>query len=561
MAFSSFFRGLVNLLKLPLLPLWWLFRAVGRPRAPWIEVRLRRRLVEMTDSRRMLLHRLVPAMAPVRPTALDELRRLAAHAARDPRLEGVVFFVPTLVAGWAMARSLRDVLMGLRAAGKRVVVFLPDGGTHKELYVASAADRILLPPQATLLLLGVRAQLRYFKGLFDKVGVEVERFARAEYKTAGENFARDRMSDAQRTQLKALLEVIDTELRTAIAEGRNLDETAVQALFEAGFLRGAEAVTQGVVDALAYEDELAARLQPGDAKPRFARAEAYLSYHEARWFRPLRVEPHLAVVPVHGPIASGRRADRVVAALRLACKNQRVRGVVLHVDSPGGSASVSDRVYREVVRVAEKKPLVACFGDVAASGGYYVAAGAPTIVAQPTTVTGSIGVVSIRLLATELLGRLGVRTEVLRKAPHADMFSPSRPLDASERAILEREMDGFYRDFVALVARGRGRSTDEIEPLARGRIWAGVDAHERGLVDRLGGLEVAVREIQAKLPGGAALQPRLLLPRTTDVSPEPSLPVGAELLEVVAPELTALWRLGHGAERVLLWEPAVPDLG
>lgn len=561
MVLSSSFRGLSNLLKLPLLPLWWLLRALGRPRAPWIEVRLRRRLVEMADPRRALLHRLVPALAPTRPTSLEDLRRLAAHAARDRRVEGVVFFLPVLATGWASARSLRDVLVGLRAAGKQVAVFLPDGGTHKELYVASAADRVLLPPQATLLLLGVAARSRYFKGLLDKVGVEVERFARAEYKTAAENLALDRMSEAQRTQLDALLGTVDAELRGALREGRGLDEAAVERLFEAGFLRGSEAVAHGAVDSLAYEDEVAAKLQPGVAKPRTVRGGAYLSYWEARWFRPLRPPPHLAVVPVHGPIATGKRADRVVAALRLARKDRRVRGVVLHVDSPGGSASVSDRIHREVVRVAEKKPVVACFGDVAASGGYYVAAGAAAIVAQPTTVTGSIGVVSARLLAAELLERLGVRTEVIRKAPHADMFSPARPLEASERAILEREMDGFYQDFVALVARGRGRPVEEIEPLARGRIWSGLDARERGLVDRLGGLDAALDELRAKIPGGAALRPRLLVPRTTDVPPEPAADAGAAALADLVPELVTFWRLARGPDRVLFWDPRAVDLG
>jgi len=554
---ASLLRALLNLLKLPFVPLWWALRLLGRPRTPWIEVRIRRRLVELVGRRPSALARLAPWLAGARPTALEDLRRLAAHAARDRRVEGVVFVVPMLAVGWATARSLRDVLGGLRKAGKRVAVFLPDGGTHKELYVASAADTILMPPQATLSMLGVAARSRYFKGLLDKAGVRVERFARAEFKTAGENLARDRMSGPQRTQLGALLDAIDGELRGALGAGRGLDAGAVEALFEEGFLRGPAAIARGVVDVLAYEDEIAAALQPGVARPRLGQGDAYLRFREARWFHPLRREPYVAVVPVHGPIGVGRRADRVVAALRVARKDPGVRGVILHVNSPGGSATVSDRVYREVARVSEKKPVVACFGDVAASGGYYVAAGAAAIVAQPTTVTGSIGVVSARLVATELLERLGVRTEVLRRAPHADMFSPSRPLDDDERAILKREMDGFYRDFVALVARGRGRSVDEVEALARGRIWAGVDAQREGLVDRLGGLETAMEELRVRL-GGARLRPRLLLPRSTDIRPEPSEPALA-FFGALAPGAIALWELARGSDRVLLLDPTVPD--
>jgi protease-4 len=171
----------------------------------------------------------------------------------------------------------------------------------------------------------------------------------------------------------------------------------------------------------------------------------------------------------------------------------------LWVDSPGGSAEASDLIHREVVRVKEKKPVVAYFGEVAASGGYYVAAHANAIVAQPLGLTGSIGVVSARLLASTLLDRIGVRTEVLRTGPHADFHSPHRPLSDAERAILDRELDAFYEAFVALVADGRGRPVEEIEPLARGRVWLAADAHQRGLVDELGGMEVAIERLKRSI--------------------------------------------------------------
>ncbi|HJL37804.1 MAG TPA: signal peptide peptidase SppA, partial [Polyangiaceae bacterium LLY-WYZ-15_(1-7)] len=510
------YRALVSLLRLPFFPLWWLARRASRPRAPWVHVRLQRRLVELPHRRRRLLLRLL-GLPEALPTALSTLRQLARRASTDPHVEGVVFTLPPLLVGWATASSLRGVLADLRAAGTRVVVHLPEGGSHKELYVASAADRVLLAPEATLICLGLAAEVRSYKGLLDQLGVAVEPFARAEYKTAMEPFAREAMSDAQREQLGALLDTLDGRLRDALGEalrGRGRSDAELAAIFERGFLRGEDAVRYGLADGVCYEDELPLQLRAeGEGPPpKTVRAPRYLGWWEARFLRPLRRPPHVAIVELQGTIAPGRKAERTIAAIRQARKDRRVRGVVLLVSSPGGSALTSDLLHRELVRLREKKPLVAYFADVAASGGYYVGAPAQAIVAQPTTLTGSIGVVSARLLAEDLLARLGIRTEVIRRAPHADMFSPARPLDEAERAILERELDGFYEAFVRIVAEGRGRPAEEIEPLARGRVWSGADAKERGLVDQLGGLDVAIQIVRERLGAGPELRARRLEP-------------------------------------------------
>jgi protease-4 len=203
------------------------------------------------------------------------------------------------------------------------------------------------------------------------------------------------------------------------------------------------------------------------------------------------------------------RRGSIVAALRHARQDRRALGVLLWVDSPGGSAEASDLIHREVVRVKEKKPVVAYFGEVAASGGYYVAAHANAIVAQPLGLTGSIGVVSARLLASRLLDRVGIRTEVLRTGPHADVFSPHRPLTDEERSLMNRELDAFYDSFVALVADGRGRPVEDIEPLARGRVWLAADAHHHGLVDELGGMDAALEQLKDRIDVPAPLRERL----------------------------------------------------
>ena len=190
-------------------------------------------------------------------------------------------------------------------------------------------------------------------------------------------------------------------------------------------------------------------------------------------------------------------------------RNPRIRAVVLDIDSPGGAVTASEGLYAKVSRLRQKKPVVAYFGEVAASGGYYVAAHVDSIVAQPLTITGSIGVVSARLLAKELLERVGIRTEVLRTGPHADVFSPHRTLTDDERALMNRELDAFYESFVGLVADGRGRPVEEIEPLARGRVWLAADAHRLGLVDELGGMDLALDLLKARIDVAPRLRERL----------------------------------------------------
>jgi protease-4 len=277
----------------------------------------------------------------------------------------------------------------------------------------------------------------------------------------------------------------------------------------------------------------------------------------------------LGVIEVHGPIVSRPRLslapvaaeDSIVAALRAARESRAVRGVVLHIDSPGGSALASDRIYHEVTRLAEVKPVVAYMSNVAASGGYFIAAAAHTVVAQPQTVTGSIGVVSARIVVGPLLERLGVFTSVVKRGARADLFSVSRRLDDDERAVIERELDAFYRTFLNAVARGRRRPVEAIEPLAQGRIYSGTAAHARGLVDRLGGFDRALHELRELIgPESKGLEPRIVRP-PRHMPPPPRLPVPVHAL-VASLGLESLLEAAHltlhvEGERVLAYWPGV----
>jgi protease-4 len=506
-------RSIRNLLCVPLLPIWAIARWLSRPKGRWIVVRLKPRLVEVRQPLPWL-RRVLDAGSLRRTSSLAAVRRLADYAISDSRIEGLAFVLPPLQAGWSVCVGLREQILRLRDEGKRTAVLLPRGGGHRELYVASAAEQIYVAPQATITLLGLSAQSHYVKPLLDRIGVEVEPFARKEYKTAVERMSRDSMSEYQREQVQALIDGHTTALLEALSQRIGTTPEQTRTLFEVGVFRGQDAVDARLADALAYEDELPSRLGlEKKKKKQIIEADRYLAFKEAKLFRPLRRQPYIAVIAIKGAISEsgapmGRRAS-IVAALRHARRDRRALGVLLWVDSPGGSAEASDLIHREVVRVKEKKPVVAYFGEVAASGGYYVAAHADAIVAQPLGLTGSIGVVSARLMASQLLDRVGIRTEVLRTGPHADMFSPHRPLTDGERVLMNRELDAFYDSFVALVADGRGRPVEDIEPLARGRVWLAADAHRHGLIDELGGMDTALDRLRDSIDVPPRLRERL----------------------------------------------------
>ena len=541
---------------------WWPLLALRRRRAAqrggWLRVEVDGPVVEVAPRLPFWDRR-------PRPLALERLRRVVELAALDGRVAGILVELKHLSGGSATAKSLRDVLLLARQRGKRVVVYLPHGASTSGLYVASAAERVLLGPETFVSPLGYAVEAQYFKGVLDRVGVEPEVFARGRYKTAGEMLVSRSMSDAQREQLDALLDVAWDTLVDALSTGRGVERGIAEQWINSGPWSADSAVAQHIADAVVYDDQLAELLSPGQkgGAPLIG-AGRYLARRRIRW-RPLRRRARIGVIEVHGPIV-GKPAfgmlpmaaeEPVRAAIKRAIDDPRIRGVVVHVDSPGGSALASDRMLHELRRLAQKKPVVAFMGNVAASGGYMIAVGAHTIVAQPTTITGSIGVVAARFVVGPVLERIGIGVEVVKRGARADMESPVRHLDEGEREVLERQLDDVYRSFLRVVSEGRRRPLTEIEPLAGGRVWSGRDALARGLVDRLGGFDTALEEVRARIGrGGARLQPELVsgqpLPLAMALLPR-LLGGSARMPQVLGTLPLAPLMLAAARERVWMW--------
>ena len=488
------------LLDLLFLPLRLLQRTRARRRGTWLTVTIDGPVVDVLGKPRFWQVRAQKALS------LHVLDEVVTAMLRDPSVKGLLVTLRSMKAGMASATSLRAALERARAGGKEVVVHLPMGGDTKEVYVASAATKVLLGPSSMLSPLGFRSAARYMKSALERAGIEPQVFACGEFKSAGETLVRDSMSPAQRAQLERMLDTFHETLVDGIAQGRSVSrEHAVQLVDEAPYF-GREAVDKGLADDLAYEDEVPAKLGIEKKQRHMIDAGAYLARVKRPLLRPLVRAPLVAVVPMHGaithatgPLGGLSTDERVTRMLRAVRRDKRVKGVILHIDSPGGSALASDLMHHELEQLAREKPLIACMANVAASGGYYVAAPAACIVARPTTVTGSIGVVAARLDVEPLLSRLGVRTDVVERGRHASLLSPSGPLDAEARATVQRELDATYRAFVGIVAAGRKLPEDDVEKLARGRVYTGQDAHDVRLVDVLGGFDTALEEVKKRL--------------------------------------------------------------
>jgi protease-4 len=442
------------------------------------------------------------------PQPLIGLVAALYKAERDDRVAGVALRMGGLDVGWAKAQEIREALGRLREAGKRTVAYveLEGYGGNLEYYVASGADAVYVAPGTRNPFVGMAMEFLFLGGLFEKLGVEVEYERIGKYKSAVESYAERGMSEANREVSEALLDDLSGRFVGDVAESRGLSADRVREIIDIGPTTPAQLLEYDLIDGIAFFDEVIER----EGSPPLVRSDVYGGVRAADvGHSPVA---SFALIYATGAIVTGKSnatpggrrvaaSESIAEAFETASTDPNVRAIVFRIDSPGGSALASDLIWHATVKARERgKPVVASFSDLAASGGYYVAAGADRIVAQPSALTGSIGVFVLRPVLAGLLEKLDIGFESLTRGANADLLVGTRPLSPASRKRIREDVEGVYRLFVSRVAEGRDMDPDAVDAVGRGRVFTGAQAREAGLVDVLGGLRDAVRE--AKLLAG-----------------------------------------------------------
>jgi protease-4 len=511
----------------------------------------------------------VSAMFNRRPRLADVLDGLR-RARNDPKVKALVVRLGGRRIGLATVQELRSAIAEVGRAGKTTVAWAETFGefspSNAAYYLATAFERVYLQPSGDLGLTGLSLEQWFYRGTLEKLGLEYEVGKRHEYKNAADRFTEQGFTGPAREALERLAISLTGQLADAIVERLGVSPDDAHGLIDNGPYVATEALEHRLVDALGYRDEVYAEVRrtagPGAYLLYLGRYQRLRSLAERARKLPEPGDDGIALIYANGPIRRGRSArgpltggamgsDTVAAALRAASADRRARAIVLRVNSPGGSYVASDTIWREVVRAREAgTPVVVSMGDVAASGGYFIAMAADAIVAQPGTVTGSIGVLAGKPVTTALLQRAGITTDSVTEGAHADMFTTTRPFSPDEWAKINSWLDRIYADFTGKVARGRNMTLDQVHDVARGRVWTGADAAANGLVDQLGGLEaaLALARRRAGLPDTAPVR---VYPRSSPLDrlrrPESSEDysiVGASLL---SESWGPVWRLAASA--------------
>jgi protease-4 len=441
------------------------------------------------------------------PLTVSDVWDITRKAAVDSRIRAVVFMPNGLSAGWGKLEEIRSELERLKKAGKPVAAFLrsPSGG---EYYASMAADHVYMPPEDLLNLKGLMAETMYFRQLLNKVGVQVEIEHAGKYKDFGDMFTRTSMSPETRLVMNSILDVLYNRLLTTVAEGRHKTVDEVRAIINEGPFLSQQALSKGLVDALLYEDQVFSELKKQVSVSKLNKVSARNYLRVPASSLNLTGKQRIALVVAEGDITSGGgtefpdesgiRATEFNRLLQRVREDSSIRAVIVRIDSPGGSSFASDEIWRQMNLLSEKKPLVISMSDTAASGGYYIAMTGDPIVAYPETYTGSIGVLYGKAVLQGLYNKLGIQKDILTRGRFADIDSDYVPLSDAARKKLREAIEEDYKVFVERVAKARGQSYEQINEVAQGRVWLGVQAKEKGLVDELGGIDRAIQTVKAK---------------------------------------------------------------
>ncbi len=456
-------------------------------------------------------------------TLLMQLRK----AKGDKRIKAVLLEIDSSGAGWGKADDLRDAIADFRSSGKPIYAYM-EYGANKEYYVATACDKIYVAPIGDLNIYGFAAEVMFFRGSLDKLGVFFDTYQIGKYKTAYEQFTRKEMSEGQRETINSILDDLFDRYVETIAKARDKSPEDVRVLIDNAPLTARDAREAGLIDGASYREDVQNELKKrlgykDDDKLNIVRDGEYRRV--APESLGLNSGERIAVIFAAGPIGSGKSddgsfgdqtigSDTVVKALNDARDDKTVRAIVLRVDSPGGTIYASDVIWNAVEAAKQKKPVVVSMSDAAASGGYYIAAPANRIVAQPSTFTGSIGVVGGKPVLKGFYDWVGVTNEFVLRGKNAAMYRDTEPFTPEERAKVESSMKrSYYDEFLPKVAKGRNRDVEYIDSIAQGRVWTGAQAKERGLVDEFGGLDRAVEVAKqlANIPADKSVR-RVMFP-------------------------------------------------
>ncbi|MFO7933609.1 MAG: signal peptide peptidase SppA [Bacteroidales bacterium] len=442
---------------------------------------------------------------------LNQILNSIEKAGEDENIEGIFLNLSIIPADIATIEEIRNALLEFRNESGKFIYAYADMYTQSAYYLATAADSIFMTPEGMFLFPGLAAEATFFKNALDKLGIEMQVIRHGSYKSAGEQFTREDMSEANREQIEAYVGSIWERMVEGISEARGISpEMLNRYADEMVSLESERAVETGMIDGLIYYDEMLSLMKEKLNVEQEDNLES-ISLKRYRDVPPAEKKAfsrdRIAVIYAMGMVVDGEAgegyigSERISRAIRKARRDESVKAIVLRVNSGGGSAIASDVIYREAKLAADEKPFVASMGNVAASGGYYIACPADTILASPNTITGSIGVYFSMPNLKELMNeKLGITTDVVKTNRHADLLSVSGPLDEEERAIIRKSVEKTYDRFVSVVAAGRDMTYEEVDAIGGGRVWSGADALEIGLIDMFGGLERSI-EVAAEMAG------------------------------------------------------------
>ncbi len=448
----------------------------------------------------------LPIPGAVSSIGLLPLKRTIEHAKTDPKIEGIYLDLSMYMGGYGVAREIRQALLDFKSSGKWIVAY-GEFYTEAAYYIVSAADQVLLNPEGEIEFNGLAIEVSFFKKLFDKLEIKPQIFRVGDFKSAVEPFMLDRMSTENKLQLNELITDLHASMLSDIAESRNIELTQLRKISDQMQVTNTQsALAAGLVDSLVYFDQVQNNLRgrlglEKDSPINFVKYGKYKKSFSAY----SKSKNEIAVIVADGDILPGKASagtigsDTFAEEIRKARTNDRVKAIVIRINSPGGSALASDVMWREIKLATEVKPVIASMSDYAASGGYYLAMACDTIVAQPTTITGSIGVFSVLFdLSSFLDNKIGITFEEVKTGNVGELVTVTRPLTEPEKAIWQKRTNEIYESFTSKAAEGRDMSVTELKKIASGRVWTGAQAQERGLVDVLGNFEDAVDIAAAK---------------------------------------------------------------